>query len=313
MRRAHFAPLDRDLSRVILGSAWFRPARFAEVAAILDAWVALGGNVIDTAQNYGQGKSESAIGRWLSESGRRDDVVIITKAGHPYDGRSRLTAEDLTADLDGSFERLGIDAIDLWMLHRDDPARPVGEILDAVNRVVEGRTIRSLGASNWTTDRLAEADAYARSHGLRGFEASSPNLALARQVAEPWPGCVSSSDPESRRWYEKTQVPLFAWSAAAAGYFAGRAENPDPNWTDSVAATYDSPENRERRGRAEEIAGRMGVTASQVAVAWVLTQPFPTFAVVGPDQLDQLSPYAAAADIELTSDEVAWLAVDRPG
>ncbi len=311
MRRARFAPLDRDVSRVVLGSAWFRPARFDEVAAILDAWVALGGNVIDTAQNYGRGASESAIGRWLAESGRRDEVVIITKGGHPYDGRSRITADDLAADLDGSFERLGVDAIDLWMLHRDDDARPVGEILESIARAIDGRTIRSLGASNWTTDRLAAAEAYAGSHGLRGFDASSPNLALARQIAEPWPGCVSSSDPESRRWYEATQLPLFAWSAAAAGYFAGRAENPDPNRTDSVAATYDSPENRERRGRAEEVAARLGVTASQVAVAWVLSHPFPTFAVVGPDQLAQLNPYAAATDIELTPDEVAWLAMDE--
>lgn len=312
MRQARFAPLDRDLSRIVVGSAWFRPARFDEVAATLDAWLALGGNVIDTAQNYGQGASESAIGRWLAESGRREDVVIITKAGHPYGGRSRLTADDLAADLDGSFERLGIEAIDLWMLHRDDPSRPVGEILDAVAGVIDGRTIRSLGASNWSTGRLTEADAYARSHGLRGFEASSPNLALARQLAEPWPGCVTASDPESRRWYETTQLPLFAWSAAAAGYFAGRAENPDPNRTDSVAATYDSPENRERRDRAEQIAARLGVTASQVAVAWVLSQPFPTFAVVGPDQLGQLGPYAAAADLELTPDDIAWLALDEP-
>lgn len=310
MRYAHFAPLDRNLSRIVLGSASFRPVRFDEGAAILDAWLALGGNVIDTAQNYGQGASESTIGRWLAESGRRGDVTIITKAGHPFEGRSRITADDLAADLDGSLERLGVDAIDLWMLHRDDPARSVGEILETVARVIDGRAIGSLGASNWTTDRLAEADAYARSHGLRGFEASSPNLALARQVAEPWPGCVSASDPASRLWYETAQLPLFAWSAAAAGYFAGRAENPDPNRTDSVAATYDSPDNRERRARAEELAARLGVTAAQVAVAWVLNQPFPTFAVVGPDQVAQLSPYAAAAELELTPDDVAWLALD---
>jgi aryl-alcohol dehydrogenase-like predicted oxidoreductase len=312
MRQARFAPLDRDLSRVALGSAWFKSMRFDEVATTLETWVELGGNVIDTAQNYGKGASESAIGRWLTESGRRDDVVIITKGGHPYEGRSRLTANDLTADLDGSFERLGVDAIDLWMLHRDEASLPVGEILDTVARVTDGRTIRSIGASNWTTDRLAEADAYARSHGVRGFGASSPNLALARQIAEPWPGCVSASDPDSRHWYETTQLPLFAWSAAAAGYFAGRAENPDPIRTDSVAATYDSPENRERRRRAEEIAARLDVTATQVAVAWVLNQPFPTFAVVGPDRLEELRQSAAAADLELTPDDVSWLALDEP-
>lgn len=310
MRHARFDPLDRDASRIVLGTTWFTPGRFDEVATMLDTWLALGGNAIDTAENYGRGASETAIGRWLRESGRRDEIVLITKAGHPYDRGPRLGVDDLAADLDGSFERLGVEAIDLWMLHRDDPARPVGDILETVARVIDGRTIRSIGASNWTTARLVEAAAFARSSGLRGFDVSSPNLSLGRQLVPPWPGAVSASDPNSRRWYEAVQMPLLAWSAASAGYFAGRIERPDPTRTDSVAGTYDGPANRERRRRAAEIGTRLGATAGQVAVAWVLHQPFPAFAAVGADGVDELRIHAAAADLDLTPEDVAWLALD---
>jgi aryl-alcohol dehydrogenase-like predicted oxidoreductase len=312
MRTLPFPPLGTSLSRIVLGSTWFKPERFDEVAAILDAFVERGGNAIDTAENYGRGLSEETIGRWLRERGAAGvRPLIISKGGHPYDGIARLTRDDLHADLESSLERLGLDNIDLWMLHRDDPKQPVGQILETVAEVTEGERVRAIAASNWSPERLDEAAAYARDHGLRGCAASSPHLSLARQVAPPWEGGLTAADPAVRVWYADRQMPLFAWSSTAGGYFAGGARQPDATREDAALGTYDSDDNRERYRRAVTVAERLGTAPERVALAWVLSQPFPTFAVLGTSKVEHLDSAIAAAELELTPDDVAWLAYDE--
>jgi aryl-alcohol dehydrogenase-like predicted oxidoreductase len=300
--------IDRPISRLVIGSTWFGRVPYEDVARVLDRWIELGGNAIDTAENYGRGASELAIGRWLRERALGADApLVITKGGHPYDDRSRLGADDLAADLDGSRQRLGLETLGLWMLHRDDASLAVREILETVSPFVADGRVRALGASNWTTDRLAEAAGVSGDDGLAGFVASSPNLSLARQLRPPWPDCVSASDGASRRWYADAQLPLFAWSASAGGYFAGGARQPDPSRDDAMAGVYDSDDNRERYRRAADLASRIGATADQVALAWVLAQPFPTFAVIGTRNVDHLAAAVEAVDIELSPHDVEWL------
>lgn len=308
VRGLELPPLARPISRLVLGSTWFGRVPYADVARVLDAWVELGGTAIDTAENYGRGASESVIGRWLRERALGATApIVITKGGHPYDDRARLGAADLAEDLGGSLDRLGVEVIELWMLHRDDPARTVASILETIAPFVADGRVRALGASNWTTDRLAEAAAVAAERGLPGFVASSPNLSLARQLRPPWPDCVSASGADSRRWYAESQLPLFAWSASAGGYFAGGGRQPDASREDAAAGVYDSDDNRERYGRAKQLADRIGATADQVALAWVLAQPFPTYAVIGTRNVDHLAAAVEATEIELTPDEVEWL------
>ena len=308
MRYLEIPGIDRPISRLVLGSTWFGRVPYDDVGRVLDRWIELGGSAIDTAENYGRGASELAIGRWLRERALGVDApLVITKGGHPYDDRTRLGADDLSADLDGSLERLGLERTELWMLHRDDPSQTVREILETVSRFVGDGRVRALGASNWTTDRLAEAAAVAADDGLPGFVASSPNLSLARQLRSPWPDCVSASDRTSRSWYADTQMPVFAWSASAGGYFAGGGRQPDSTRDDAMAGVYDSEDNHERYRRAEELGKRFGATADQVALAWVLAQRFPAFAVIGTRNLEHLAAAVAATEIELSPDEVEWL------
>ena len=293
------------VSRLALGTAWFDAARYDEIAMLLDTFVELGGNLIDTAENYGD--AERIIGRWIEESGRSGDVVMSTKGGHPYDGRNRITRDDIERDLAGSLERLRRDSVDLYLLHRDDPTVPVGSVVELLNEHLEARRFRAYGLSNWSTERLAEADTYARSHRLRGFAASSPNLSLARWSSPPWDGVVSASDRASRAWYERRGVPLIAWSPQAAGWFAVR----DPTRLDDdgrrVLAAYDTPDNRERRRRAAALGTARGFAATEVALAWVLGQPFPTIAVAGGRTPDELRSNARALQLQLTPTEHAWL------
>jgi len=185
------------------------------------------------------------------------------------------------------------------VLHRDDPALPVGPMIECLNEHRAAGRLRAFGTSNWTCERIDEANAFAAAHGLRGFTCNSPQLSLARQNEEHWPGTMAATD-DVRAWHERTQMPLFAWSAQARGFFAGHD-------SESAVRVYDNPDNRERRRRASEIAERIGCTANQVALAWVLAQPYPVFAVIGPRTIEQLGEAVGALDVSLTGDEVRWL------
>jgi 1-deoxyxylulose-5-phosphate synthase len=149
-------------------------------------------------------------------------------------------------------------------------------------------------ASNWTTRRLEEAAA---------FVCSSPELSLAVPNEPPWPGCVSIHDPAELAWYARKQLPVLAWSSQAAGFFAGVADG-------HVERVYQSPANAERLRRAEQLGETKGFTANQVALAWVLHQPFPIHAVIGPRTVDELRDSVRALEVELTGDETRWLDLD---
>lgn len=290
-----------------MGSA-FAPSDLPLLPDLLDRYVELGGNVIDTARSYG---SEETVGRWLAGSGvRRDALVLITKGAHPplddY-ARSRVSPEAIDEDLARSIDALGVDTIDLYFLHRDDPSVAVGPLLEALERHRLAGRIRSYGASNWSIARLEDAERYARDHGLAGFVASSPHLSLAVPAEPAWPGGVSIADAASRAWHAGSQLAVFAWSALSRGWFADE-QTFDVNWSAADARrVYDTPHNRERRERARRLGAELGLATTSVALAWIFHQPFPAWAVVGPHTTGELEASAVAAAVELTPAQVADL------
>ena len=134
---------------------------------------------------------------------------------------------------------------------------------------------------------------------MAGFCCNSPHLSLAVQNAPPWPDCLSATDAGSRAWHERTGMPLLAWSSQAGGFFAGR--------DGEGSRVYQNPANQERRSRAAELGRRTGASANAVALAWVLAQPFPTIAVIGPHSVEHLQASLGALDVSLSADEVRWL------
>jgi aryl-alcohol dehydrogenase-like predicted oxidoreductase len=288
--------------------------------ALLDAVFAQGCTAFDTAHGYGMGDCERVLGRWVRERGLRDQVVFIGKGAHPYDGRVRVTPEDIANDLRESLERMGIDAIDLYLLHRDDERVPVGPLVEALSEHRRAGRIRAFGGSNWTHRRIQEANEYAAARGLAPFAASSPNLSLAEQTRAPWEGCLSISGAagrEAREWYAKTRMPVFSWSSFAGGFFSGRfrPDNLDSfeSYGDRLCVeTYCTPQNFERLERARQLARRKGATAPQIALAYVLNQPLEIFALVGCQSGAEFQDNAAACDIRLTAEELAWLDLREP-
>ena len=176
--------VGKPVSRLVQGTMPLSEDDVPGSLALLDAVYEHGCRAFDTAHGYGGGACERLLGRWINERGVRDEVVILGKGAHPYDGRQRVTPEDITSDLHESLQRLGVDSIDMYVLHRDNPELPVGPIVDVLNEHKTAGKIGVFGGSNWAASRIAEANAYAAENGLEGFTVSSPNFSLALARAE---------------------------------------------------------------------------------------------------------------------------------
>jgi aryl-alcohol dehydrogenase-like predicted oxidoreductase len=305
MRYLTLPGIDKPVSRVALGTAT-HAQDYEQTAGLLDAFAEAGGTALDTAHIYGRGTNERMLGRWLSERGRRADMVLIGKGCHPIgDSGPRVTPEVIHSDLAESLERLGTDYIDVYLMHRDDERVPVGPLVEALNEEHAAGHIGVFGGSNWRVERVAEANAYAAEHGLTGFALSSPNLSLARPKEPMWAGCHSATDAD-RAWHTQTQLPLLSWSSQAGGFMSGRFRPEDTSNADMLRVWY-SDENFERLNRAIELGRKKGTGPIPIALAYVLSQPFPTIPLIGPASLAELHESLRALEIPLTSDELAYL------
>jgi aryl-alcohol dehydrogenase-like predicted oxidoreductase len=305
MKTLTIAGLQKPVSHLIQGSDFFTHNVYEKVCSVLDNYFAIGGNTIDTAYIYCGGQSEETIGKWMKERNNRDDVVILTKGAHHNADGPRVNPQAIAADLEISLGRLQTSYTDLYALHRDDTNIPVSVIIDALNEHINAGRILAIGASNWTHQRLQEANDYAASKGLVGFSFSSPNLSLAKPNEPRWAGCVSAG-AEDCAWHASTQLPLLSWSSQAGGFFTGRFA-PDKLEDKETVRVYYSDANWERLRRAAELAEKKGASTVQIALAYVLNQPFPTGALIGAQNQVELESCVEGAQIELTAEEVSWL------
>jgi len=307
MKQIKIPGVSQGISQLILGSMMYSPVRFDYSTEMLDAFFNAGGNAFDTAHGYGGGESEMLIGLWMRQQGNREKVFLMDKGGHPQGRvpRPRLSPEELKRDLDESLIRLRTDYIDLYMLHRDDPAIPVGTILDYLNQEIGAGRIRAIAASNWEPQRIIDANTYAAERGLNGFVACSNNMSLAVPMEPMWGGCVCVDDA-ARRWHEESQFPLMPWSAQARGFFSG-AFTPENRENRDMVRVYYNNDNFERLARATELGSKYGYSAIQVALAYALNLPFPIFPIVGPATLAEMNSSLGALTLALSNDEMEWL------
>jgi len=288
---------------------------------LLDLYVELGGNFIDTASVYAdwlggeKSTSEKTIGAWMKERGNRGDLVLATKGGHPRletMNVSRLSPEDIAFDVEQSLTHLGTDDIDLYWLHRDDPSRPVGEILETMNRLKREGKIRAFGCSNWRIDRIEEARRYAAERGLTGFCASQPlwNLAELNRGAVADPTLVAMDD-EGRRYFASAGMAVVPFSSQANGFFGGRYARdllPDGQGNgELVRKRYFNETSFARLDRVNGLAAETGASGSQIALAYLLAQPFPVFPIIGGAKPAHVRDSCGAAEVGLTREQADWL------
>ena len=310
--------LDKPVSRLVMGCD--NQPGMSHAAVMWDNYFSLGGNCFDTAHIYGGGRMETLLGHWHTARSLRDDIVIIGKGAHTPDD----TPGAVAPQLDLSLTRLQTDCVDIYFLHRDNTDIPVGEFVDAVNEEINRGRIRAWGGSNWTLPRIQAANEYAQQHGKQGMSAISNNFSLAHMIKPLWPGVQTATDPAFVSYLTETGMALMPWSSQARGFFTPWAEevmqhtgreNPvitgvQPTMAE-LAETWFSDENFERRGRAVQLAEERGVDPIQVALAYVINQPFPCFPLIGPRQIRETRSSLAALDVALSSAELAWLNLEN--
>lgn len=320
--------LNKEVSKLVFGTATKKlfaavekdagEKELNEAYSLLDLVYKAGINTFDCAAHYG----EKILGAWMEDRGIREQCVVITKCAHPNEYRQRVTDFDILSDAHDSLKKLKTDCIDIYMLHRDNVETPVSVIVEALNRLYQEGKVKVFGGSNWTHERLEEANEYAYKYNLEPFRVSSPNFGLAQQIADPWKcdakfgdGCVTISGPENaeaRKWYQKHQMPVFAYSSLARGLFSGAFKSSNP---EDAKHLMDGPgiigyyceENIERLRRCEILAEEKNISVAQTAIAWIYNQPFEVFALSSPVTEEQIMQNIQAIDIQLTKEEVAWL------
>lgn len=314
MEYARIEGLKLPVSRLVFGTA-FAPMNQGKPAdEILDAVFAAGINTFDTAAVYGD--SEAALGDWIRRRGLEEEVNVLTKGCHPTSWRERVTPYDLMSDLSTSFAKLGRKRVELYLLHRDDPTQPVGPIVELLHSLKEQGRIGAYGGSNWTAARIREANEYAREKRLTSFTLSSPQYSLAVTVRDPWGWrCVTLTGEamaEEREWYVSTQTPVFAYSSLASGFFSGRFRPDEPEKAREILGPFASkafhdPINFRRLARAEELAGNLGMTANQVALAYTLASPMNVFPIFSTRRREALEENIEVLERKLTPEQIAFL------
>lgn len=319
--RYHEIPyVNKKVSRILFGTASEPFIRGEDCAAILDAVYEMGVNAFDTARVYQL--AEQSLGVWLTERNRREQVVLLSKCAHPdmSSGRKRVNEKDIRADFEESSRYLRTDFIDIYLLHRDDPDVAAGEPVEIFNAMHAEGKIGAFGGSNWTHERLAEANEYAYKHNLIPFTVSSPYFGLAEQNADPWGGgCESISGPSkeaARDWYRGNRMPVIAYSSLVHGMFSGKVKSTDRGRIEELldgpaVKGYASDANFERLRRCEELAVAKNCTVPEIAMAWIYGQNLNTFAVVSSTKPERMKANINALEIELTEGELLYLDLKR--
>jgi aryl-alcohol dehydrogenase-like predicted oxidoreductase len=279
--------------------------------AILDRFVDLGFNLVDTANTYSTwvpghvgGESETIIGKWLKRSGKRDRVLVATKVGMKKDGEEGLSRAKVEKHVEASLKRLGIEAIDLYQTHKDDPDTPVEETLEALGRLVKAGKVRAIGASQYKPARLRESMEASARLGLPRYDTWQPEYNLYdRQAFE------SELQPVAKE-FGLAVIPFFG---LAKGFLSGKYRKPaDIDGRPRAAGLrkyFDGDRGMKILAALDDVSGRTGATPAQVSIAWLMAQPTVAAPIVSVTSVEQLDDIAGAAALKLDADALA--ALDR--
>ena len=285
---------------------------------LLDHVYSCGINTFDTAEFYGQ--SEAVLGKWLKTK-RREDIVILTKGCHPHE-TDRVTPEDLRYDILQSLKRLQTEYIDLYALHRDDLSVEVGPLMEVLDEFCKKGMIREIGMSNWTHQRMAEANAYARAKGMKQLIFSSPNYGILDVKEDPWGGsaggvCISGEENiDARKWYKENGISVFSYSGLGRGFLTGRLKSTDTKETAATILDYFamkgfySKENMQRLARVEQKAAEYGCAVSDMALAWLLNQELTVYPILSSTRKENMERNMRAVNIKLSPEEVKWMSME---
>lgn len=310
MRYADFC--GRSASVIALGTMDFGgKIEEAKAREFMDAYLELGGNFIDTARIYGdfarevQGGSEQVIGRWMEDRRNRADIVLGTKGGHPDPHAmhvGRLSRGEILDDMRRSLDNLRTDCVDIYWLHRDDESRPVQDILETLTELCEAGMTHCVGVSNWRPERIEAALDCAEARGLARLAANQPQFSLARQAVVEDP-TLCQMDGETYRIHLERNLPCVCFSSQAKGFLAKMDAAGEASLPDKARRRYLFPENLEVLRRAQALSRETGLSVAALSMAWLTSQPFPTFPIAGASRMEQIEALREAGDAVLTPEQ----------
>ena len=306
---------DLDVFPLCLGGNVFGwTADEATSFALLDAYTAAGGNFIDTADSYSEwaegnrgGESETIIGRWLARRGRSDGVIVATKVGQAP-GREGLSPANIRAAAEASLERIGVDHLDLYYAHEDDPNTPLEDTITAFDDLVQSGKVRYVAASNYSAPRLAEALAAAERTGRGPYVALQAHYNLVHR--EEYEGDLAAL-------CEAHSLSCVAYSAVADGFLTGKyrpGHDLPVSERAEDAAAYLTDQGVQVLDALDAVAARTNAPAAAIALAWLIAQPTVAAAVASARTGEQLADILRAPHLELSTDDLALLgAASAPG
>ena len=308
----HARPLGRSplsITPLVFGANVFGwSADEARSFALLDAFVDGGGNLVDTADVYSAwvpgnrgGESETIIGKWLKQGGKRDRVLIATKvakwAEHPG-----LSPVNIGAAVEGSLKRLQTDRIDLYFAHEDDASVPMHETLGAFARLIEQGKVRAIGASNFKADRLADALAVSKEHGLPRYECLQPEYNLVARAGY---------EAELELLAGEEGLGVVCYYALASGFLTGKYRSATDLAKSSArggaVSRYLNPQGLRVLDALDVVAAAHHATPAQVALAWLMARPGITAPIASATSVAQVAELMGALSFTLRSDEIATL------
>ena len=280
---------------------------------LLDAFVDAGFNLIDTADVYSAwvpgnrgGESETIIGKWLKQSGKRDQVMIATKVGK-WGEHPGLSPMNLQQAVDGSLRRLQTDRIDLYQAHEDDATVPLADTLGGFARLIEQGKVRVIGASNYSATRFADALQVAKQHNLPRYETLQPPYNLVDRT-----DYESELEPLARR----ENIGVISYYALASGFLSGKyrseADLAKSAARGSSVKRYLNPRGLQILAALDTIAAAHHASVAQVALAWLIARPGLTAPIASATSLAQLHELVGAIQLELGRDEIAALDLGNP-
>jgi aryl-alcohol dehydrogenase-like predicted oxidoreductase len=296
------------LGAMFLGTKQDRDASFA----LLDLYRERGGNFIDSANIYAHwvgpqfhgGESEVMVGEWIKARGNRHDLVIASKVGFPYaDTKTGLSTRQIKDACDKSLKRLGVETIDLYFAHVDDLDTPQEETLRAFAHLVQSGKVRAIGASNFTSYRLALANAFAAANSLPRYEVLQQRHTYLRPRRDGSFGAQLALTADMGEYCAAAEISIMAYSSGLGGAYSGKPDRPVPE-------QYLGADTDKRLLALKQIAQELGTTAHQVVFAWLANQANMMPLVAG-TSIEQLTANLDAVEIVLTAEQMQRL--DKAG
>ena len=299
--------LSKPISRIVFGTLWLTCS--SNPFLLLDHAWRRGCNCFDSAASYEDGKCEEILGAWIADrSIDRSKIVLCTKGGCYGPSRNwKPCFERVEEHVRGSLQRLGVHTIDLYVLHRDDPAFTVDEIVHQMDELRKRGLINAWGVSNWTAARLHAALEYAKTSNKPPPVCDQRQLSLAEPACAIWPGTTITT-PESRALaMAQPQVKVMAWECLAKGFLAG-ADITQGRGAERLTQAYLTTQNVERRRRLQVLAETHRTSTAHLALRYVASQPYAPLVLIGTTNLHHLDANIdAVLEAPMSSKQLNWL------